>query len=253
MVTTIDPNKTAQASMIRGKLFEMLVFLDPSIGKDHGSEDSCFYQRTNRMPEAQEILYILQNPQFYPQIYGQTKGIKNPDAIFLNPNSTQIEIIGVGDAKLGIIDIGDIKQLSLFKRSLEIITQVLNQYTYKDLEGMGFKALSARKYMLGEKKPLLKVSDSTWQQIIYVPRDRNILNPFNVSFEKYYTHIKTHLLDKSLTTKKGDSKAEKMLRKLLRFTYFVPTAFSKNEIVRMAQHINENLNIPVAERSNIYI
>lgn len=242
-VTTINPDKTLQASMIRGKLFELLVFLDPEIGKGFESKDSRFFQRTHKSPEAQEILYVLQNPEQFPEIYGETKGIKNPDAIFLNLLNQQIEVIGVGDAKLGIIDIGDLKQFKLFKKSIEVIARVLNQYDYLELETMGFESLAARKYIIGEKTPLITVDHDNWQQIVYVPRDRNLVSAFKSSFDEYYQLIRKNLLDKKLSTKKGSSKSEKVLREILRFTRFVPAAFSIEEIVQLGRYINEQINL----------
>lgn len=240
-ITSIDKNKTLQASMIRGKLFEMLVFADPQIGKDYESEESQFYQRTQKSPEAQELLYILQNPQYFPEIYGETKGIKNPDAIFLNLTNQQVEILGVGDAKLGIVDIGDLKQFTYFKRSIEVIARVLNQYSYAALEKFGFHALAARKYILGENTPLITVNHDNWQQLVYVPRDRNIPNPFDVSFQEYYEILRRNLLDKKISTKKGNSKGEKQFRNILKFTRFVPAAFSIQEIVQMSRYIESKM------------
>jgi hypothetical protein len=236
-----NPDRTLQASMIRGKLFEMLVLLDPEIGKNYEDEESRFFQRTHKSPEAQEILFILQNPQQFPEIYGETKGIKNPDAIFLNLNSPQIEILGVGDAKLGVIDIGDLKQFSLFRKSIEIIAAVLNQYNHLDLEAMGFPALSARKYIVGTDTPLITVNTEHWQQIVYVPRDRQIINAFTSSFKEYYHSVRASLLDKKLSTKKGNSKPEKILRDILRYTRFVPSAFTIDEIVHLSRHINNKI------------
>ena len=244
-VATINPNKTIRASMIRGKLFEMLVFADPYIGKDFESEESQFYQRTQKSPEAQELLYVLQNPRYFPNIYGETKGIKNPDALFLNLTSPQIEILGIGDAKLGIIDIGDLKQLTLFKKSVEIIAKVLNQYSYLDLEKQGFKALAARKYILGESKELITVVKNGWQQIVYVPRDRNIPNPYLVSFNQYYEILRRTLLDKKISTKTGKSKGEKHFKNILKFTRFVPAAFSIQEIVHMGRYLEDQVSVEI--------
>ena len=241
-VTTLNPDKTLLASMIRGKLFEMLVFLDPLMGKTFEPLENQLFQRTHKSPEAQEILYVLQNPQHFPEIYGKTKGIKNPDAIFLNLNNKQIEILGVGDAKLGVIDIGDLKQFSYFKYSVEVIAKVLNQYSYLDLERLGFNALSARKYIIGEDTLLVTIDDKNWQQIVYVPRDRNILNAYKTSFNKYYENVRKNLLDKKLSSKSGNSKAEKRFKEILKFTRFVPAAFSIEEIVQMSRYINQRMN-----------
>lgn len=236
-----NPDRTLQASMIRGKLFEMLVLLDPEIGKNYEDEESRFFQRTHKSPEAQEILYILQNPQQFRDIYGETKGIKNPDAIFLNLTNPQIEILGVGDAKLGVIDIGDLKQFSLFRKSVEVIATVLNQYNHLDLEKMGFPALAARKYILGTDTPLITVNSENWQQIVYVPRDRQVINAFTSSFKEYFASVRSNLLDKKLTSKKGNSKPEKTLKEILHYTRFVPSAFTIDEIVHLSRHINSKI------------
>lgn len=144
---------------LRGKLFEMLIQADPAFGQRSALE--------------KELLALAHNPDAFG--LGRLLGHhRNPDMAFLIVQKENgVEITGVGESKLGLLNERSYKQLSEtgFARGVNALVSVVN--TLPDPERHGLVEVAKARRMLGENKPLLTVSPE-FTQLLVVPANRNI-------------------------------------------------------------------------------
>lgn len=145
--------------MLRGKLFEMLINADPEFGE--------------RTPLEKELLDLAHNPDKYG--LGKELGYhRNPDMAFLLMQKADgVEIIGVGESKLGLLNERSFKQLSEtgFARGVKALVDVVN--TIPDPKSHGLLEVAKARAELDHDKPLLTVSD-TFSQLLVVPANRHV-------------------------------------------------------------------------------
>ncbi len=144
---------------LRGKLFEMLIQADPAFGQRSALE--------------KELLALAHNPDAFG--LGRLLGHhRNPDMAFLLvQKGNGVEITGVGESKLGLLNERSYKQLSEtgFARGVKALVSVVNTLPDPDRHGL-IEVAKARK-IVGENTPLLTVSPE-FTQLLVVPANRNI-------------------------------------------------------------------------------
>ena len=144
---------------LRGKLFEMLIQADPAFGQRSALE--------------KELLALAHNPDAFG--LGRLLGHhRNPDMAFLLvQKGNGVEITGVGESKLGLLNERSYKQLSEtgFARGVKALVSVVN--TLPDPERHGLVEVAKARKMVGENTPLLTVSPE-FTQLLVVPANRNI-------------------------------------------------------------------------------
>ena len=145
--------------MIRGKLFEMLINADHEFGE--------------RTPLEKELLDLAHNPDKYG--LGKELGYhRNPDMAFLLMQKADgVEIIGVGESKLGLLNERSFKQLSEtgFARGVKALVDIVN--TIPDPESRGLHEVAKARAELAHDKPLLTVSE-IFSQLLVVPANRHV-------------------------------------------------------------------------------
>lgn len=145
--------------MIRGKLFEMLINADPEFGE--------------RTPLEKELLDLAHNPDKYG--LGKELGYhRNPDMAFLLLQKADgVEIIGVGESKLGLLNERSFKQLSEtgFHRGVTALAEVVNNLP--DPEKHGLHEIAKARKELSHGKPLLTISEP-FSQLLVVPANRHV-------------------------------------------------------------------------------
>lgn len=140
-----------EGKQVRGKLFEMLIQADPEFGE--------------RSPLEKELLALAHSPEKF----GLEKELghhRNPDMAFLLVlKDDGVEIIGVGESKLGLLNERSFKQLSEtgFERGVDALIDVVN--TLPDPESHGLVEVA-------KARPLRKASE--FSQLLVVPANRNI-------------------------------------------------------------------------------
>ncbi|MFZ5534854.1 MAG: hypothetical protein ACOY3M_01730 [Patescibacteria group bacterium] len=144
---------------LRGKLFEMLIQADPAFGQRSALE--------------KELLALAHNPDAFG--LGRLLGHhRNPDMAFLLvQKGNGVEITGVGESKLGLLNERSYKQLSEtgFARGVKALVSVVN--TLPDPERHGLVEVAKARKIVGENTPLLTVSPE-FTQLLVVPANRNI-------------------------------------------------------------------------------
>lgn len=144
---------------LRGKLFEMLIQADPAFGQRSALE--------------KELLALAHNPDAFG--LGRLLGHhRNPDMAFLLvQKGNGVEITGVGESKLGLLNELSYKQLSEtgFARGVKALVSVVN--TLPDPERHGLVEVAKARKIVGENTPLLTISPE-FTQLLVVPANRNI-------------------------------------------------------------------------------
>src|SRR3989344_3263597 len=87
-----------EGKQVRGKLFEMLIQADPAFG--------------DRTPLEKELLVLAHSPEKFG-LEKELGGYRNPDMAFLLfEGENGVELVGVGESKLGLLNERSFKQLS---------------------------------------------------------------------------------------------------------------------------------------------
>lgn len=153
------PDSIGAGKRLRGKVFEMLIQADPSFGQRSALE--------------QELLALAHAPDQFG--LGKLLGYhRNPDMAFLIvQNENGVEITGVGESKLGLLNERSFKQLSEtgFARGVKALVEVVN--TLPDPQAHGLVEVAKAREALAPGKPLLTVSPE-FTQLLVVPANRNI-------------------------------------------------------------------------------
>lgn len=162
-----DPKTIGAKKQLRGKLFELLIQADPAFGQ--------------RTALEMELLALAHNPDAFG--LGKELGYhRNPDMAFLIVQKEDgVVIEGVGESKLGLLNMRSFHQLSEtgFARGVTALVDVVN--TLPDPEAHGLAEVAkARKALRGVDeegnkvmKPLLTISPE-FTQLLVVPANRNI-------------------------------------------------------------------------------
>lgn len=153
-----------QGKQIRGKLFEMLIQADPEFGE--------------RTPLEKELLALAHNPAGF----GLEKELgvyRNPDMAFLLfEGENGVELVGVGESKLGLLNERSYKQLSEsgFTRGAHKLIEVVNNLPDPATHGL----FEVAKVRLAHRSPAsrdeggpIRVADD-FTQLLVVPANRNI-------------------------------------------------------------------------------
>lgn len=140
-----------EGKQVRGKLFEMLIQADPEFGE--------------RSLLEKELLDLAHNPDKFG--LGKELGYhRNPDMAFLLMlKDDGVEIIGVGESKLGLLNERSFKQLSEtgFERGVDALIDVLNNLPDPEAHGL---------VEVAKARPLRKSSE--FSQLLVVPANRKI-------------------------------------------------------------------------------
>lgn len=148
-----------QGKRLRGKLFEMFIQNDPEFG--------------DRSPLEKELLTLAHSPEKFG--LGKELGHhRNPDMAFLLvQHDNGVEIIGVGESKLGLLNDRSYKQLSEtgFARGVRALVTLVN--TLPDPAAYGLVELAKAREALPPGVPLLTVSPE-FSQLLVVPANRHI-------------------------------------------------------------------------------
>lgn len=156
---TGETKSEGSGRMLRGRLFEMLINADPEFGE--------------RSPLEKELLDLAHNPDKYR--LGKELGYhRNPDMAFLLMEKAEgIEIIGVGESKLGLLNERSFKQLSEtgFARGVKALVEVVN--TLPDPDAHGLHEIAKARKDLAPGKSLLSIAP-TFTQLLVVPANRHI-------------------------------------------------------------------------------
>lgn len=143
--------------LLRGKLFEMLINADPAFGE--------------RSPLEKELLALAHSPEAFG--LGEALGHhRNPDMAFLLVEKDDgVEITGIGESKLGLLNERSFHQLSEtgFARGVKALVEVVNGL--ENPNEFGLTELAAAKAQLPTDKPLLRISPDFTQMLI-VPANR---------------------------------------------------------------------------------
>jgi hypothetical protein len=144
---------------LRGKLFEMLIQADPAFGQRSALE--------------KELLALAHNPDAFGlgKILGHHR---NPDMAFLIVQKEDgVEITGVGESKLGLLNERSYKQLSEtgFARGVKALVEVVN--TLPDPASHGLVEVAKARKTVAVGKPLLTIAPE-FTQLLVVPANRNI-------------------------------------------------------------------------------
>lgn len=141
----------ANGKQVRGKIFEMLIQADPEFGQ--------------RSPLEKELLALAHNPA----AFGLEKELavyRNPDMAFLLVKKEDgVEIIGVGESKLGLLNERSYKQLSKtgFETGVNALVAVVNHLPDPAAYGL---------VEVAKARPLSIASE--FSQLLVVPANRKI-------------------------------------------------------------------------------
>jgi len=140
-----------EGKQVRGKIFEMLIQADPEFGE--------------RTPLEKELLDLAHNPDKFG--LGKELGYhRNPDMAFLLLHKDDgVEIIGVGESKLGLLNERSFKQLSEtgFEAGVDALIDVVNNLPDPEKHGL---------VEVAKARPLRKASE--FSQLLVVPANRKI-------------------------------------------------------------------------------
>lgn len=157
---------------LRGRIFEMLIQADPVFGE--------------RSPLEEELLKLAHTPEAFG--LGKELGHhRNPDMAFLIVQKDDgIEIIGVGESKLGLLNERSYKQLSEtgFARGVNALVDLVN--TLPDPASYGLVEVAKARKDVGPDKPVLTVSPE-FSQLLVVPANRHIEWPSTLLNRKEFT------------------------------------------------------------------
>lgn len=144
---------------VRGKIFEMFIQADPEFGERSALE--------------KELLDLAHSPEKYN--LGKELGHhRNPDMAFLIVQKEEgIEIIGVGESKLGLLNERSYKQLDEtgFAKGVKALVEVVNNLEHP--EQYGLVEVAKAKKQLTRDTPLLTIAQD-FTQLLVVPANRHI-------------------------------------------------------------------------------
>jgi hypothetical protein len=141
-----DPERFIRGH-IKGEVFERLVVVDPIISKERFRDaelrDPSKMEKTEKL--SMEILSVMQDPSRYG-LEGKIELRRLPDATYINiTDEGFVEILGVGEAKSGIIGDRFFSQASTYHESAEIIAKELSKLRHvKRLRNLGLNLLADR-------------------------------------------------------------------------------------------------------------
>jgi hypothetical protein len=157
---------------LRGRIFEMLIQADPVFGE--------------RSLLEEELLKLAHTPEAFG--LGKELGHhRNPDMAFLIVQKEDgIEIVGVGESKLGLLNDRSYKQLSEtgFARGVNALVNLVN--TLPDPAAYGLVEVAKARKEVGPGKPVLTVS-SEFSQLLVVPANRHIEWPSSLVNRKEFS------------------------------------------------------------------
>ncbi len=197
---------------IRGILFEDLAKLD-------------VYMMLNKTPEQQELAEQALELFQYPDRYGLSPRLRNPDLTVINVRTR--EIIGVLDAKLGKLDERAFSQIQTFEDNMRYILDAVKAQKRNHIPGF-------------EKKTFAEVSgiSDAVSELVVVPSPRRFfVVPRGSKLDNLF--VRTDGDERRvLSPKARDEKIQWLKKEHIRL---IPTVFSADEVVEMAQIIRERL------------
>lgn len=186
---------------VRGELFELLIQADPAFGERSALE--------------KELLALAHSPEAFG-LEKELGHFRNPDLAFLLVTKEDgVEIIGVGESKLGLLNARAFSQLSEegFARGVKELVSVINSLEDPAKYGL---------IEIAKAKPIRIASD--FSQLLVVPANRNI-------------EWKSTLINRREFSAEGRQKFYEMLEDTTRVRT-AKAAFSTAEVGAMAEVIN---------------
>ncbi len=196
---------------LKGEIFERFVALDPLIIKERFGENILKDPSKMRDMEnlSNEILSVMQNPSRYG-LQDSIKLGRLPDATYINiTEAGYVEIVGVGEAKSGVIDDRFYSQVINYQKSLEIISKGLSKIQHpKRLRNLGLNNLANRMEQSGmEGAGNFVRSSSNLKKTLIVPQDKIIE-------EDWVEDVVDNILYSSFTTYEVDAVTNWVLKKI---------------------------------------
>lgn len=138
-----DPDRFIRGH-IKGEIFEKLVMVDPLVNRIRFDNiDPENMEKIEKL--STEILSVMQDPSRYG-LEDKIKLHRLPDATYINiKDDGFVEILGVGEAKSGVIDNRFLSQAANYYESIEIIAKELSKIRHpKRLRNLGLYNLADR-------------------------------------------------------------------------------------------------------------
>ncbi len=158
---------------LKGEIFEKLVVVDPAIRSERFK--GVDPKKINEMEAlSNEILSVMQNPARYG-LEDKIKLRRLPDATYVEiTGKDYVEILGVGEAKSGIIGERFRRQALGYENSVKIIAEELSKLRHpKRLRNLGLNQLANRMEKTGMSGTanFVRVADN-FKETLIIPQDK---------------------------------------------------------------------------------
>ncbi len=158
---------------LKGEIFEKLVVVDPAIRSERFK--GVDPKKINEMEAlSNEILSVMQNPARYG-LEDKIKLRRLPDATYVEiTGKDYVEILGVGEAKSGIIGERFRRQALGYENSVKIIAEELSRLRHpKRLRNLGLNQLANRMEKTGMSGTanFVRVADN-FKETLIIPQDK---------------------------------------------------------------------------------
>ena len=167
-----NPEKFVKGHL-KGEIFEKLVVVDPAIRSERFK--GVDPKKINEMEAlSNEILSVMQNPARYG-LEDKIRLRRLPDATYIKiTEEGYVEILGVGEAKSGVIDERFRRQALEYKNSVKIIVEELSKFRHpKRLRNLGLNQLANRMEKTGMSGTanFVRVADN-FKETLIIPQDK---------------------------------------------------------------------------------